>query len=182
MKQWLTQLNMITLGLLLSGIVTGFFVLNPMIKKNMGLAKKLSQEKHMLSENQNPSALQKELEGKVEDMTQKISSFDKSSYNNVEGILADLNHFAEESAISLKKIDPMEKIKIVSPENSDLAVWAVPINIKIVCDYKQLLVFLNKIMTSEKFMKVEKIFIQSNSGDIWDHDVQLDMKVPVINS
>jgi len=73
---------------------------------------------------------------------------------------------------------PSEKNEIKIPDNTETYV-ELPITIKFGCSFYQLLSFLDNLESLKKTILINKIKIQSNPNNVWEHDVELALKVPL---
>jgi len=135
------------------------------------------------------------LESEINRLNLELSSLKEKLFSDPEGILFYINRFAEETKISLNSIEPLERIQLEIPkEGKDNKakpkdkekyikdISQLPVNLKIKCDYYQLISFLKKIETAPKLILVDEIRIRSNPQDTWNHDIQLVLRAPILHS
>ncbi len=108
----------------------------------------------------------------------KITVITNNFFSNVEEIFFSLSRFAEANKISLKAITPSEKNEVKIPNNNGIYL-ELPITIKFECSFYQLLSFLDNLESLKKTILINKIKIQSNSNNVWEHDIELALKVPL---
>lgn len=135
------------------------------------------------------------LESEINRLNLELSSLKEKLFSDPEGILFYINRFAEETKISLNSIEPLERIQLeipkegkdskAKPKDKDKEKYIkdisqLPVNLKIKCDYHQLISFLKKIETAPKLILVDEIRIQSNPQDAWNHDIQLALRAPIL--
>lgn len=146
--------------------------------KNTQLKNEVIAKRGELAKIPNISLLKQTIETEIKELTEKISSFEKRFSPDGEEIFSFLNRFAESAKISLKAISPLDKIRVTIPNSKNIYL-ELPVNLKLECGYHQLVSFLNKIETAEKIMLVSEIRIQGNPQNIWDHSIELSLKVPM---
>lgn len=114
----------------------------------------------------------------IKQINSKITSIKDNFFSNVEEIFFSLSRFAETNKISLKAINPSEKNEVKVP-NSDEPYLELPVTIKLECSYYQLLSFLDNLESLKKAIIINKIKIQGDSRNIWEHDIELSFKLPL---
>jgi Tfp pilus assembly protein PilO len=122
-------------------------------------------------------SLKEKADSEIEQENSKINAIKNNFFSNVEEIFFSLSRFAEADKISLKAINPSEKNEVKIP-NSDEVYLELPITIKLECGFYQLLSFLENLESLKKTILINKIKIQSNPNNIWEHDIELAFKVP----
>lgn len=147
--------------------------------KNKQLKNEIIAKTGELTKIPNISPTKETIETQTKELIEKISSFEKRFSPDGEEIFSFLNRFAESAKISLKAISPLDKIEVTIPNSKDIMYLELPVNLKLECGYHQLVSFLNKVETAEKIMLVSEIKIQGNPQNIWDHSIELSLKVPM---
>ena len=156
------------------------FSINSLTQKNRQMQDDINKKRIILEKNAVLSPAEKKLVEEIQILKDKANSIETAPYQTTEEMLISLNRFAEEAKISFKTIDPLEKTTRDIPNQNNFCLNFQQINIRIKCDYWQLLTFLNKINNQKNFMKVDEINIRSNPNDIWSHDIQLNLIVPYV--
>ncbi len=123
-------------------------------------------------------SLKKTANSEISKQDSQIAAIKNNFFSNVEEIFFSLSRFAETNKIGLKAITPSEKNEIKIPDNTDVYV-ELPITIKFECSYYQLLSFLNNLESLGKTILINKVKIQSNSNNVWEHDIELALKIPL---
>lgn len=147
--------------------------------KNIKLKLEINKERAELAKGSNISSLKETLNLEINQLNSKLSSLEERFFPNTEDIFMYINRFVETSGISLTSMEPLEKIQGEIPYSKNLYL-ELPINIKLKCDYYQLLKFLNNLERTQKSIVVSEIKIQSDPKNIWDHDIRMLLKVPVL--
>jgi len=166
--------------LLIMAIISlkGYGTLN---SKNIKLKAEIAKKRQEISSFSNISSLKAAVNSEIKELEAKLSSLEKGfPSSNTEEVFSSLNRFVEASQISLKAISPLEKIEIPIPDSKDKYL-ELPINLKLECSYDQLLAFLNKIENANKIMIVTEVKIQSNPDNIWEHNIELSLKIPMLS-
>lgn len=148
--------------------------------KNSELASEIKKIREEIERTPKISSLQASLNSEIKDLSVKVSSFEEGFFKNAEEIFANLNRFAQDSKISLKSIIPQQRIKTEMPQRKDIYFESVTVNIKLDCDYHQLLNFFKKIENSQKSIAVSGFRIQANPQDIWNHNVEINLEAPIL--
>ena len=149
--------------------------------KNIKLKAEITNKRQEISSFSNISSLKAAVNSEIKKLEAKLSSLEKGfPSSNTEEVFSSLNRFVEASQISLKAISPLEKIEIPIPDSKDKYL-ELPINLKLECSYDQLLAFLNKIENANKIMIVTEVKIQSNPDNIWEHNIELSLKIPMLS-
>lgn len=124
------------------------------------------------------SALKQTVNSEIEQINLKITAIKNKIFPNAGELFLWLNRFAEADKISLKAITPSEKKEIKVPNSNDLYL-ELPVNIKLECNYYQFLSFLKKIESMKNIILVNKIRVQNNPKNIWEHDIELSLNLPL---
>jgi Tfp pilus assembly protein PilO len=98
-------------------------------------------------------------------------------HDEISGLLEDFSRIAESSGVKILRIKPLD-----SPDDQDQAgrvYTAFIILIEASAGYHQCGLFINKLETMEKFIKVEDIDIKSIATDPRHHDIKLRIKTYV---
>jgi len=148
--------------------------------KNTRLKAELIQKTEEAAKSADISPLKKTGDAEVKKLEEKLSSIeDGFSAINTEEIFSSLNRFVEASGISLKSISPLEKTEAAIPGTQEKYL-ELPVNLKLECSYNQLLSFLDKIENTGRAMSVTNIKIQNNPQNIWEHNIELSLIVPML--
>ena len=169
------------LGAIIVFIFICFLVLagcKNLLAKNMKLGKDITKRSQELDNERNTLARQGPMKSELNKVSSKILSIEERFSSNVEEIFLQLNKFAAESGVSLKTISPTEK-KIIGIPNTKDTYIVLPVTIKLKCNYHELVVFLRRIENANKIIAVTDIRIQPNQQDIWKHDIELIVNIPV---
>lgn len=145
---------------------------------NMKIKSGIIHKANELSNSPDFLALKATADSKIKQLDSQIASIKNNFFSNVEEIFFSLSRFAETNKISLKAITPSEKNEIKIPNNNDIYV-ELPITIKFECNFYQLLSFLDNLESLKKTILINKIKIQSISNNVWEHDIELALKVPL---
>lgn len=146
--------------------------------KNMALKTEVAQKTEELSKGANITSVGQTIDGEIKTLAAKLSQIETKFSSNTEEVFSSLNRFAETSEISLESINPLDKTEVKIPD-ALYTYLELPIDLELKCGYRQLLSFLNKLERAKKILLVTEIKIQSDPQDIWDHDIQLSLKVPI---
>lgn len=149
--------------------------------KNKKIKSEINKKMEELAKGSNISSVKESLNSEINQLGSKLSFLEENFFSKAEEIFLYINRSAEAAKISLKGIEPKEKVQRPIPNTKDTYL-ELPINIKIKCDYHQLLVFLDKIEAKNKSILVSEIKIQSDPKDIYNHDIEILFKVPVLFS
>ena len=148
--------------------------------KIVGLKNELANKTTLAQISSSLPSVKKNVENKITELTRNREEIFKKFFNNDEEILKHINRSAEAANVSVKSLEPQDKIKIMSGDkNTTLS--ELPVKIKLNCDFKQLLIFLAQIENPQKYIRIEEINILNNSQDTWNHSVQLLLKAPLAN-
>lgn len=168
-------------------LVIIFIIINSVILKNANslrlknkkIKAEINKKTEELAKGTNIASVKETLNSEIGQLNLKLSSIEERFFLNPGDIFTYINHFAEATKISLKSIEPREKTQQEIPKSKNLYL-ELPVNLKIKCDYCQLLAFLNKIETAEKLIMVSEVKIQSDPNNIWEHDIQILLKASVL--
>jgi Tfp pilus assembly protein PilO len=147
--------------------------------KNRKLKSELNERKGEIAKQPKISVVQETLNLEIEQLNLKLSSIEQRLFSNAEDIFMYINQFAETSRLSLKSIEPQEKIKREIPYSKNVYL-ELPVKIKLKSDYYQLLTFLSKIEEAQKFIMVSEVKIQGDPKNIWEHDIEIPLTVPIL--
>lgn len=165
---------------LLIGAVMGIKTSVALWSKNTKLKADIIKKTEELAKSADISSLKRTVDTEIKELEEKISAIEKKfPSSNIEEVFSSLNRFIEASQISLKSISPLEKTEAAIPASKDKYL-ELPINLRLECSYSQLASFLNKIENTDKIMFVTEVKIQSNSSNIWEHNIELSLKVPML--
>jgi len=174
----------ILIGLVIIIIISPFFF---KAYKSLWLRKEklMAQINKNIGELNKASALysaQDTLNAEMKRLNSKLSSAEDKFSSGTEEIFVDINRFALECKVSLKAIEPLERTRIEISGRKNPYLELLPLNLRVKCDFRQLMLFLYKIEQSENLMLIGDIKIQSDPRDIWNHDIQISLKVPILLS
>lgn len=159
--------------------VFGLSQINALFSNNKKLESDIIKRTKELSKFSDISSLKKTADSEITQTESEIASIKDKFFSNVEDIFFSLSRFAEANGISIKAINPLEKIETKIPNSSDVYL-ELPITIKLECNFYQLLAFLNNIEALKKTALINKIKIQSNPSNIWEHDIEISLKLPLV--
>jgi len=164
-------------------VVIGFFffkMAGGLILKTNKLQTEINQCSQDLNKATSLSIVRKTLEAEIKELTPMVSYIEGRIFAGNEKIIVNLNSFAQETKISIKSIDPLEeRTQIEVFSRPDAALRLLPFRLKFKCDFFELMQLLNKIEKAEKIFVVDEVKIDTDSREIWNHDIQILLKVPV---
>lgn len=146
--------------------------------KNLKLKSEVVRKTEELSRTTKTIQPKETVEAEIKKLEEKFLSFEKKFSFDTEEVFSSLNLFAEGSGISLKAINPADKLESTIPNTKDTYL-ELPVSLKVECGYYQLISFLRNIEGAQNLMLVSDIKIQSNPQNIWDHNIELSLKVPL---
>jgi len=150
--------------------------------KNKKLMAEINKNTEELKKSAALYATQENLNSEIKRLNLQLSSVEEKIFRETEEAFVNINRFALESKVSLKSIEPLERTKVQIPGSKNQYLELLPLNLKVKCDFYQLLQFLNKIERAANVMPILDIKIQSDSKDIWNHDIQITLKIPILVS
>ncbi len=171
------KLIAITIILLIINVL-GLSKINALFSAEKRLDSDIAKRTKELSKYSDISSLKNEADSEITQTESEIASIKDKFFSNVEDIFFSLSRFAEANGISIKAINPLEKIETKIP-NTREAYLELPITIKLECNFYQLLSFLNNIESLKKTALINKIKIQSDPKNIWEHDIEISLKLPL---
>ena len=118
------------------------------------------------------------LKSKLEGIKAKLDSTEAGFSANPEEIFLRLNRSAAESNVTLKTITPLDKKSIKIPDSEDMYI-ELPVTLKLKSGYQELVSFLRKIEKLNKIIALTEIRIQPDPQNIWKHDVDLSVAIPI---
>lgn len=173
--------NIKIIAVIIIALIAAAFCLNG-IKgawiKNTGLKNEVMQKDTALKRVANVSFLKVAANTQIKELNEKLVSLEEKFFLDPGEIFSYLNRFAEASKISLKNISPLEKTE-VKTEESDTVHLELPINVKMECGYDELVEFLKKVESADKIILVTSLKIQGNPQDVWEHNIELSLKIPL---
>jgi len=102
-------------------------------------------------------------------------------HDKISGLLEDFSRIAESSGVKIQKIKPLEITNNQARTSAKGSAYTeLPILIEAKADYHQCGLFINKLETMEKFIKVEDIDIRGINTDPRHHDIKLRTKTYII--
>jgi Tfp pilus assembly protein PilO len=149
-----------------------------LIGKSIGLNKDIIKKTQELNKEKTTLAQQGPIKSELEKINAKILSIEKGFSSNIEEIFLQLNKFAVESGASLKTITPSDKKRVEIPGSKDSYI-ELPVTIRLQCGYRELVTFLRKLEGAKKIMAVVDIHIQPDQQNVWEHNIELIVNVPV---
>jgi len=148
--------------------------------RNKKLAEDIKKSREEVSKSSAIYSAQDTLNAEIENLDAQLADTENNFYERSEDIFADLNRYSSDVKLSVKGIEPLERIKIDIPERKDIHLEILPLKLKVKCDYPQLMEFLAKIEKSEKLMVVPEIKIQADTKDPWNHDAEVTLNIPFV--
>mgnify|MGYP001340706925 CR=1 FL=1 len=148
--------------------------------RNKKLAEDIAKSREEISKSSAIYSAQDTLNAEIKNLNSQLADTENNFYERSEDIFADLNRYSSDVKLSVKGIEPLERIKIDIPERKDIHVEILPLKLKVKCDYFQLIEFLAKIEKSEKLMVVPEIKIQGDTKNHWDHDAEVTLHIPFV--
>lgn len=176
--------NIKILAIIIIGLIMGLMGLKSVFglwSKNARLKKEITQKNQELTKISSSVLTEEAIQTQIKDIAEKISTFEKRFFFHLEDTFSDLNRFAENSQISFKAISPSEKMEVILPNTKEIAYLELPISLKLECGYYSLVSFLHKIENAENIMLINEIKIQGNPQNIWEHNIELSLKVPMFS-
>lgn len=159
--------------------VSGAKSYKALLVKNQKLKEDIIKKTKEISKGADIPSLKLTINSEIKELGTKLSAIEARFSSNTEEVFSSLNRFIEASEISLKAISPLEKTESGIPNSND-KYFELPINLKVECNYFQLLSFLNKVENASKIMRVTDVKIQSNQDNIWEHNIEISLKVPIV--
>lgn len=148
--------------------------------KNKKLKDEIAKKTEEITKGSGVASLKKTAEVEIKELEAILAAIEKSfPSSNTEEVFSSLNRFIEASQISLKAISPLEKTEVAIASSKDKYL-ELPITLRFDCSYDQLVSFLSMIEDSNKLMIVTEVKIQSNPSYIWDHNIEVSLKVPML--
>lgn len=124
--------------------------------------------------------IRKRLNAEIEALNTKILVEEKKFFRTAEEILLVVKGIAKESGMSLKSIDPSEKIPEEIPYRKDLHLEMLPLVINARCDYHQLVNFFERVEKTQRFIKVTGFSIGGDASDVWTHSIQIQLQATLL--
>ena len=87
-------------------------------------------------------------------------------------IIETLQEVTKKSKLKFSSLDPSPIRKHTLQETDDVFV-ELPVKMKVVCGYFDLIDFLKKIETAEQLMKITDVSIKDNPAQNWEHAIEL---------
>lgn len=126
--------------------------------------------------------LQKDKENKeIKDAEDELASFEKKFTANTEELFSMFNRFAENCQFKFKLMKPLESLAIKIP-NTENTYFEMPVDLRFEANFQQLLNFLKKLETAPKTIVISALKIRANQTNIWDHDVEMSLYVPMLKA
>jgi len=96
------------------------------------------------------------------------------SQNQISGLLEDLSKVADSSGVSILRIKPLEEPVLSSKQKSSGNSYIeFPILIEARAGYHQLGLFVNKLETMDRFIKIADIDIAGTDKNLRNHDIKI---------
>jgi Tfp pilus assembly protein PilO len=149
-----------------------------LFSKNIKLKEEIKAKDLLLARGQGSSASQVKVSAEINKISQELLDTEKQFSSNAEEVFSTLNKFAEGSGISLKGISPLDKKETKIPDSLDIF-SEMPVSLKLKCGYFELIAFLEKLENSDKIIFIEEIKIGPDQKNIWEHEIELLLKVPM---
>ncbi|MBU3912104.1 MAG: type 4a pilus biogenesis protein PilO [Candidatus Omnitrophica bacterium] len=118
-----------------------------------------------------------------EELKKQTAQLEKrlSLHDEISGLLEDFSRIAESSGVKILRIKPLEVVDDQTRANARSGVYVeFPILIEARAGYHQCGLFVNKLETMEKIIKIEDIDIKGIATDPRRHDIKLRTKAYVI--
>lgn len=175
------KIRLIAAALILILLSLNFFkYARTLWKQNNEFSTEIKRYRDDIARSSSAPSKQELLNAQIKKMDAEIAVIKNNFFLDTEEIFSSLNHFTQELKISLRSITPGEKEHIDIPNNKDIFIEFLPLNIKLSCDFHQLLEFLKKIEGFEKTITVDSIKIQANPQNIWSHSIEIELKAPLL--
>lgn len=155
-------------GLLVVGIIAVYFkfLLNPKIHSLILYSGEVRQMLQKVNEAENEIAVIPKNKQKIADLKEKISFNEKNmpTKKEIPALLGELSSFAQSANVKILAIQPYEKSdeELEISEKKKEPYFEVPIRIEARAAYHNLGVFINKLETADRFMKITDLRIESN--------------------
>ena len=125
--------------------------------ENNGLKAKIKQNRDEITRSEKMASMQNAVNAEIKKINEQVLLAKQDFFTNTEEIFAHLNRFTQEVKISLRNINPGERIRIEIPNQKDAYIELLPVTIKLNCDFSQLLAFLKKIENFKRIIAVDDI-------------------------
>jgi len=172
----LKKTDLFNLALILIFVLANLLFLNTARKiwiKKQEVEAKIQENRRVLNREGNILSTKNPLASEIKKLKSRLSSLKQPFFSSAEEIFMLINRFAEASKISIRKIEPRKRTVHQVPESKERYI-ELPINLKIKCDYYQLLSFLEKIEEEkDRYIRVSRIEIKSSKEDIWNHNIEV---------
>lgn len=149
-------------------------------KENNDIKEKIQRDQNEITRAKSIVTQQQSLSEVLKKLNSDIKLAQEKFFLNSEGVFSRLNRFAQESSISLRSINPGERTRVDIPNKKDIYLELLYLNIKLTCDFNQLLAFLKDIEGSEQVIAVNDIKILIDPQDVWNHNIDVELKVPLL--
>lgn len=100
--------------------------------------------------------------------------------NEISGLLEDFSRIAESSGVKILRIKPLDALNEQNNTNKKGVYVGLPILIEARAGYHQCGLFVDKLETMDKFIKIEDIDIKSIATDPRHHDLKLRTKTYIV--
>ncbi len=146
--------------------------------KNIKLAGAIKERSQFINQSANTTSLKNTALPQIERLRGDIASLEAKFSANADEIVADINHFAENTNVNLIGINPQDELEIKIPESEDIYA-ELPIEVRLECGFYELLAFLKKIENAGRIILVNEVKIRANPRNTWEHDVALSLVLPL---
>ena len=149
-------------------------LLIPSLFKLMAMSSSIKQKENrvvtVIRSNEDLARKKTELENfkiKVKEFENRLPERTKTTL-----IIETLQEVTKKSKLKFSSLDPAPIKKHVLKETDDVFV-ELPVRMKIVCGYFDLIDFLKKIETANQLMKITNLSIKDDSSQGWEHSIEL---------
>jgi Tfp pilus assembly protein PilO len=159
-----------------------YFAFLPSLKQSLSLTNQLKEKKTDLTKVHISSEEYNLLEGQIKDQKGKIVILKEKLFweKDISKFLNVLTHLAADLPIEFVTLKPEA---VVLPDKKDTknkneAQFAqVPISVTLRASYGNLVEFLERIETSEKFIKIDTLNIESDQSNIHTHNIKMGLNI-----
>ncbi len=160
------------------------FIARPEIRTLSKLTKEISQVRGNLKKAEALIARKPQMENQMASLQAKLEDIKLvlSHRFDLPNILQDISRIAGESKVKVLKMEPLKLEKRLQPVTqakevegqTPLPIYAQnPVNIEARGSYHGLGEFINRIENSKNLMSIADVEIESNSGDMFNHNIRL---------
>lgn len=157
------------------------FVARPAIRASNNLTKQISQTRENLAKSEALIARKPQIDNQLVSFKAKLEDIKSALplYSEMPNILQDISRFASESRIKIIRIEPVRQERLTKQAaqaevgRTPLIYAEVPIKIEAKGGYHSLGAFINKIENAKNFMSVADLDIETNSADMYNHNIRV---------